>query len=731
MRTSAILASAVLAAGAAVVASISVHAGPTADTTTVSRAAPAPTQPAGTTTPAPAPADLETPDPGSDPYGWLEDVNSPRATAWVDAENSKTLDVLENDPRFAGYRDQARAIATSPDRLALPRLLGGQVYNFWLDADHVRGIWRRTTVADYETPQPHWTTVLDLDALAKTEGRNWVWKGADCSSVTETRCLISLSEGGEDAKTVREFDLTTNDFVPNGFRLDRGKQSVAWLDDDTLLVSREWEPGQVTASGYPFIVKKWQRGQPLDTAVEIARGTKDDVEAGAAVLVDGDGHRLALTERRLSFFTAQYRLIGENRDPLALPPKTEIDGLVHNKLLVTLKEDWEGFHAGSLVSFDAAAVAADPQELRATLVAAPGPRDTITDVTTTRDQVIVTTLHNVRGRVTCYTPGDDGWSARTIELPDNSAIAVTAADPHSGLAYLRVNSFLTPPTRWHLDTATGRADTVKAMAPQFDASGEVVEQLEATSRDGTRVPYFVVHAADMRYDGTNPTILYAYGGFAESMVPGYSGTLGALWLRHGGVYVLANIRGGGEFGPAWHDAALTVHRQRAFDDFAAVGADLVARKITSPAHLGIQGGSNGGLLMGVEFTQHPQMWHAVDMQVPLLDMMRYEKIAAGSSWVGEYGSVNDPEQRAYLESYSPYAQLRPGVKYPEPFIWTTRKDDRVGPQHARKFAAKLSALGDPYLFYEISEGGHGAGANLDESSLTNALEFVYFARQLM
>jgi prolyl oligopeptidase len=415
---------------------------------------------------------------------------------------------------------------------------------------------------------------------------------------------------------------------------------------------------------------------------------------------------------------------------LALPAKADIEGLVHNNLLVLLNQDWSGFHAGSLVSFDAAAIARNPQQLRAALVVAPGPQDTVTDVRTTHDQVVVTTLHNVRGRLTCYSLGNNGWVAAPIVLPDNADIEIAATDEHSSLGYVAVTSFLTPPTLWRLDARTGQAHTIKGMPPQFNAAGEVVEQLQAISRDGTPIPYFVVHPAGMRLDGTNPTILYGYGGFADSQVPSYNGVLGALWLTRGGVYVLANIRGGGEFGPSWHDAALTVNRQRAFDDFAAVGADLVARKITSPRHLGIEGGSNGGLLMGVEFTQHPDRWNAVDMQVPLLDMMRYEKIAAGASWVGEYGSVNDPAQRAFLMSISPYQQLRTGVKYPEPLIWTTTKDDRVGPQHARKFAAKLAALGDPYLFYEASEGGHGAGANLNERALIFTLEYVYFTRQL-
>ena len=666
-----------------------------------------------------------------DPYRWLEDVSSARATAWVTAENAKTLGVLEHDPRFTGYRNQALALATSADRLAIPQMIDGAIYNFWQDQDHVRGIWRRTTTTDYGTSQPHWITVLDLDALAKAEHRNWVWKGAVCSPDSETHCLISLSDGGEDATTLREFDLTTSSFVSNGFHLGRGKQSVAWLDDDTVLVAREWQPGELTTSSYPFVVKQWRRGQPLALAIEVGRGTKDDVEVDPEVFVDGDGNRIGLIDRNLSSVADEFHLLGPSGAQLALPPKAEIVGLVRNRLLVKLEQDWFGFPSGALVSFDAAAVARDPSHLRATLVVAPGPQDTVDDVMLTHDQAVVTTLHNVQGRVTCYTPSTDGWTAMPVDVPDKSAVAVAASDVHSDVGYLTINSFLSPPALWHLDSAAGRAATVAVMRPQFNSAGESVDQWEATSRDGTRIPYFVVHPSGMKFNGTNPTILYAYGGFGISEVPSYSGILGSLWLDHGGVYVIANIRGGGEFGPKWHEAALTVNRQRAFDDFAAVGADLVARKITSPRHLGIKGGSNGGLLMGVEFTQHPDMWNAADMQVPLLDMMRYEQIAAGSSWVGEYGSVKDPAQRAFLMSISPYQQLRAGVKYPEPFIWTTTKDDRVGPQHARKFAAKLAGLGDPYLFYEVSEGGHGAGANLDETALTDALEYIYFTRELM
>lgn len=678
-------------------------------------------------------------DTATDPYLWLEELDSPQVQSWVQAENAKTLAVLEQDPRYAGNLAQAVELGNAPDRLPLPALLeDGVVGNFWQDAQHKRGIWRETTVIDYESPQPQWKTVLDLDALAQAEGRNWVWEGMDCDPVTRMRCLVSLSEGGEDAVAVREFDRAAGQFVPDGFVLERGKQYTTWVDADTLLVSREWQPGEMTTSGYPYVVKRWQRGQPLDQAVEVARGDKaDELSTTGALLDNGAGRLLNLVVRRPTFYENQVSLLGGGQPVrMALPPKADVEGMVGDQVLVSLRQDWTTggttFHSGSLVSLNVDEMTLDPERLRATVVYAPGPQEAMQSVMTTRDRVVVTSLYDVKGRATVYSRGPDGtWSGQPVPLPDNATVSAVAADSRGDVAYLSVTSMLTPTTLYHLNTADGRVDPVKSSPARFDSSRFVVEQLKATSPDGTEVPYFIVHAADLKYDGTTPTILYAYGGFESSSTPGYNGLMGKLWLERGGAYVIANIRGGGEYGPAWHEAALKTKRQKAFDDFTAVARDLIARKITSPRHLGIQGGSNGGLLMGVEFTQHPELWNAVDMQIPLLDMVRYEQIAAGASWVGEYGSVANPDEREFLESISPYAQLKRGVKYPEPFIFTTSKDDRVGPQHARKFAARLSEFGIPYLFYEATQGGHGAGTNIDEKARTAALEYTYFQRQLM
>ncbi len=674
---------------------------------------------------------------GADPFLWLEDKDGPRAMAWVHAQNARSLPVLEHDPNYAALYAQALKINQAVGRIPYPQYINGSIYNFWQDAAHVRGIWRRTSLRSYRTASPSWTTVLDLDALAKSEHANWVWKGADCVEPAQTRCLISLSDGGEDAVTMREFDLTSQRFVTNGFILPRGKQNTAWIDSDTLLVAREWAPGDLTASGYPYIVKRLQRGQPLASAVEVYRGTKSDVSVDPNTVRDGQGHQVVFLRRGVSFFTSEYRVLqSTGLQQLNVPQKADISGLVDGRLLISLNEDWNAggktFAQGSLVALPLDATLADPAHPHPSLVYAPGPRESIGSVAPTKNGLLMTVYQNVRGRAFALAPRSaGGWTKRQLALPDNVSVDISDTNLQNDLAFVDVRGFLTPTSLYATDAAGGAPAKIKALPDQFDASNDIVEQHEATSRDGTKIPYFIVRPKNMRFNGANPTVLNAYGGFQISETPSYSGTTGKLWLERGGVFVLANIRGGGEFGPAWHEAGLKTHRQRIYDDFYAVGKDLVRRKITSPRHLGIVGGSNGGLLMGVEFTEHPEMWNAVQIEVPLLDMMRFEQIQAGASWVGEYGSVSVPAERAFLASISPYQNLRAGVAYPEPFIWTTTKDDRVGPQHARKFAAKLAAMHVPYLYYEVTEGGHGAGANLREGAQTTALGWTYFMMKLM
>ncbi|HEY2179406.1 MAG TPA: prolyl oligopeptidase family serine peptidase [Caulobacteraceae bacterium] len=678
--------------------------------------------------------------PPADPYIWLEDVSSPRAMAWVEAHNAVTTRKLAADPRYRTFYDEALAIAGAKDRIPAPSFTHGAIYNFWQDPDHLRGLWRKTTLADYRTPAPRWTTVLDIDALGKAEGKSWVMKGIECLRPIERLCLVSLSDGGEDAVEVREFDLDAGGFVAAGFHLPRGKHRVAWQDANHLLVASEWTPGDLTPSGYPYIVKRLTRGQPLSAAVEIYRGAKSDGGYGVApeVLIDGQGRRLVVIERPLDTFRQETWVVTPRGvERLAIPAKASVAELVDGRVIIQLDEPWTAggasFDGGSLVEVDLAAATADPAHLHPRLVWAPGPRESLGEVASTRDKLLVSTLDNVRGRAWVFTPtADGGWTRARLDLPDNLTVGFAAADRNSNLAFVSASGFTTPNGLWLADAAAGSLAEVKTLPAKFDASADVVEQFEAPSSDGTKIPYFVVHRRDIRYDGSTPTLMTAYGGFQVSNTPYYSGVNGKLWLERGGTFVLANIRGGGEFGPAWHEAGLGVKRQIIYDDFAAVAKDVIHRRITSPRRLGIEGGSNGGLLMGVEFIQHPDLWNAVVIQVPLLDMIRVSKIAAGASWEGEYGDVNaDPAVMAFWLKTSPYQNLKAGAKYPEPFIFTTTKDDRVGPQHARKFAARMEEMGLPFYYYENTEGGHGAGADLKQAAHTTALTMTYLAEKLM
>jgi prolyl oligopeptidase len=652
--------------------------------------------------------------------------------------------VLEKDPRFAKFNEQALAIAQAKDRIPNPSQLDGRIFNFWQDAEHVRGLWRATTPKAYDAGgEPKWTPVLDLDKLAADEKENWVWKGASCEPMREQHCLLSLSDGGEDAVTVREFDVAKAAFVgDHAFMLPKGKQTFAWQSPDSILVSREWNKGELTASGYPYIVRQVKRGQPLSEAREIFRGEPGDGGYGVSPqsLFDAEGHHALLIDRPLTTFESEHYIVTPGGPKkLEMPGKSSILDLYDGQILVRIAEEWHAgsttVPAGALVALDLKETATHPESLHPVIVYEPGPRQSLDTVASTRAGLVVTTLDNVRGRAALFVhPAHGPWTSTPLAMPDNATLAIVDADVHTTTAYLSAASYLLPSSLWRVDVAgaAGRAPKkIRSTSAKFDASRDVVQQFEATSTDGTKIPYFIIHPRDMKLDGSNPTVLYAYGGFEVSITPNYSPITGKLWLENGGVYVVANIRGGGEFGPAWHEAGLKTKRQIIYDDFASVARDLVARKVTSTRRLGIEGGSNGGLLMGVEMTEHPDLWNAVDIQVPLLDMIRYEQIAAGASWVGEYGSMSVPEERAFWEKTSPYQNLKRGVKYPKALVWTTTKDDRVGPQHARKFAARLEEYGIPYYYYEVIEGGHGAGANLKERAHTSAIEFTYFAHQLM
>ncbi len=671
-----------------------------------------------------------------DPFTWMEEIEGTRALDWARAENARSLPVLQNDPRYTGLHQAALDIVNARDRIPGVGFSGdGTLGNFWQDANHVRGLWRRTTVDSFRAAEPAWETILDFDALAKTEGKNWVYKGVNCLSPDDRYCLVQLSDGGKDAVTLREFDTVTRTFVEGGFVSPDGKQNVSWLDKDTLLIARDWGPGTMTKSSYPFVLKTWKRGTPLESATEIYRGTADDVSVSPFVLRDSDGVvRAVLAVRSPSFFESEYYLItGQDPVKLPFPARSSLQGLVAGQLVFTLEEDWaaHGLKQGDLAAVDLAALKAAPATAKPVLILRPTASQSVEQVNISHNKLIVGLLDNVTGKALVFTPGAKGWTSRPLDLPANVTVAVGSASEKDDRVFFTVTGYLTPSTLWLADAASGKVEKIKSLPPKFDASTHVVEQLWATSKDGTKIPYFVVRPKDLKYDGSAPTLLYAYGGFQNSMKPGYSATVGKLWLEKGGVYVVANIRGGGEFGPAWHEAGLKANRQRVYDDFFAVSEDLIARKITSPRRLGIMGGSNGGLLMGVALTQRPELYNAIVIQVPLFDMLAYTHIGAGASWVGEYGDPAIPEERAWISAYDPYSNLRAGKPYPRVFIETSTKDDRVHPAHARKAGARLAALGYSYLYYENIDGGHSAAANLGETATRYALEYTYLMQRLM
>ena len=665
-----------------------------------------------------------------DPYLWLEDVEGERALTWVREQNARSLPQLENDPRYPQLLADATALANSRDRLPLGGIFEGYYYNFWQDEAHVRGIYRRARLAAFARDSaPQWETVLDIDAIATAENANWVFKGIDCLEET-TLCLVALSDGGKDATTYREYDMATRSFVRNGFVVPEAKSGVTWLDRNTLLVATDWGPGTMTESGYPFVVKRWTRGTPLASATEIMRGAATDVGVFGGVLQGTDGRRIPIAVRATTFFeSTNFRLDGAQPQQITLPPKSSIAGIYQGYLIATLQEAWRGHPQGALIAYPLSETGSENPNV--TVLFAPNPRQSIEGVSITHDAIIVAGYENVRGRLLRIARNGADWSTTTIALPENGSVGMAGSSPTESQAFAVFEDFLTPSTLYTLDNRATRARALRSLPAQFDASPYVSEQYEAVSRDGTRVPYFVLRRRDMPFNGQNPTLLYAYGGFQASYTPAYSPNVGKLWLDRGGVYVLANIRGGGEFGPAWHQAGLRTHRQVIYDDFYAVERDLVDRRITSPRRLGIMGGSNGGLLMGVMLNQHPEMINAAVVQVPLLDMLRYDQLLAGASWVDEYGSPSNPEERAFLETISPYQNLRRRDDFPMPLVVTSTKDDRVHPGHARKYVARMLELGMPVLYYENIDGGHAAAANLNEAARRRSLEYTYLMQRLM
>jgi len=672
-----------------------------------------------------------------DPFLWLEEVEGKRALEWVKQRNGETLAELQADKRYEPFLAQAEALLNARDRIPYGSIRGRHIYNFWRDAEHIRGILRRTTLVSYRTAEPEWETVLDVDALARAEDENWVYKSIAWLAPGYERCLVKLSRGGTDASVHREFDALAKRFVEGGFVLPEAKSGVAWLDRDTLLVGTNWGEGSLTKSGYPRIAKRWKRGTPLAKAVTVFEGRQEDIGIWPRVMDSGEA-TLPMIDQSLTFYTGAYHLIGGGGKlrRLPLPESVDLAGFYAGRILFTLRDAWEvagrTFPEGALLAIDAAAFRESGELPSIETVYTPDDRTSIEGVTVSRSGLYVSLLQNVKGSILRFgVEAKSGeWRAEPLPLPPSGTVSLSAANPHSGTVFVNYEDHITPDRLSEYDAGANALTRLKALPARFRADGLQVSQHTVRSADGETVPYFVIHRKGLKPDGSTPTILYGYGGFEISLKPSYSATIGKLWLERGGAYAVANIRGGGEFGPRWHKAALKTNRQRAYDDFIAVAEDLARRGITSPKRLGISGGSNGGLLVGAIFTQRPDLMNAVVCRVPLLDMMRYTKLLAGASWAAEYGDPEDSAMRTAILKYSPYQNMFPGRKYPKVFIETSTKDDRVHPGHARKMVARMREQGHPVLYFENTEGGHAAGANLKQHARRYALEYVYFSRQL-
>jgi prolyl oligopeptidase len=667
-----------------------------------------------------------------DPYLWLEDVGGNLPLAWVREQNDVTARELASVLRFEPLRQRLLAIYESRERIPAVTKHGAHCYNFWRDENQIRGVWRRTTLEEYRKDESVWEIVLDLDKLAGEERENWVWKGADILRPSHDCGLLFLSRGGADAAVMREFDLVKKEFVADGFTLPEAKSRVAWRHRDAIYISSDFGPGSLTNSGYPRVVKEWQRGTPMAAATTVFEGKSEDVSVVASVVHD-HGRIYEFIARGLTFFTSElWFRRGDQWMPIDKPADARVETFA-DQILLRLRSDWtvsgKTYRAGSLLAADFEGYLRGEREFA--VLFEPSERRALASTSETKNYLILNELDNVRSKAYALKRENNQWVRSQLATPAFGSVRVRGVDADASDDYfMTVNDFLTPSSLLLGTVGAAAQEKLKGLPEFFNSEGLAISQHEALSKDGTKIPYFQVSRQNLSTQGKNPTLLYGYGGFNVSQLPFYSGTLGAAWLERGGVYVLANIRGGGEFGPNWHYAARKENRQRAYDDFIAVAEDLIAREVTSPQHLGIQGGSNGGLLVGVALTQRPELFKAVVCQVPLLDMRRYSKLLAGASWVDEYGDPDKPAEWAYIGKYSPYDNVFAEKKYPRVLFTTSTRDDRVHPSHARKMFAKMKAQGHDVLYYENIEGGHGGAADNQQLAFMSALTYSFLVKEL-
>ena len=667
-----------------------------------------------------------------DPYLWLEEVEGKKSLAWVEEQNEETFTRYTETNAFKEKYERIKKELNDDERIPSAYYQNGEMYNFWRDEKNVRGVWRKTSFKSYLKDEPIWENILDIDQLANDEGINWLYKGADCLAPEYKRCLIRLSDGGTDAVTIREFDLEEKKFVKDGFNTYPSKQNASWINEDQILIGADFGEGSMNESGYPMQVKLWNRGESLEEAKIFFSGSYEKIFNFPFVSIRPDGKYYGIIEGPTFFSEVLHLFDGEKLIKINLPQMIDIHGFFKESLILSIEEDWGIFKSGSLLEINVNLLLANSvDESDVKIIFEPDGQRFISGVSIGKHQLMVSMLENVNGKITRFMKKDDRWDSKDIEGFQNSTMNIYGQDVWSDNSFISVSNFLEPSSIYH---ASDGADykKIKSRKNSIDPEKYKVEQNFVSSADGTSIPYFLISRKDINLDGKNPTILYGYGGFQISKPPSYlGGSIAEYWLNSGGVYVVSNIRGGGEYGPAWHQSALKENRQRAYDDFIAIAIDLIEKGITSKDHLGIEGRSNGGLLVGATFTQRPDLFNAVICGVPLLDMYRYDKLLAGASWVDEYGDPDNPEEWEFIRKYSPYQNLKKGTEYPEVFFYTSTKDDRVHPGHARKMAKKMTDMGSPIVYYENTEGGHAGTSNIDQFSFLLALQLAYLEDKLM
>lgn len=665
----------------------------------------------------------------SDPYLWLEEVEGEKALSWVKSQNEQSLTQLKAHKSYQDVYDNTLDILNDKERIPYAGERAGFYYNFWKDENHIRGIYRRTTFEEYQKISPKWETVLDVDALAKQDNENWVYKGMNCHKPTYQRCLVSLSRGGADATVIKEFDIKTKSFVEDGFSLPEAKNSVSWHSENKVFVGTDFGEGSLTDSGYPGVVKLWQRGTELSKAKTLFTANKTSVRVGGFTAYDGDTPYRLVYESTSTYTRDMYLITNEKLVKLNIPSDASLAGLNNGKLFVQLKSPWKDFVQAEVIYTDVNALIADKADF--TSFIKPTKQVSVEGLSFTKSAILVTVMEDVKNKLYRYRSTKNGqWQVEQVNFPENGSISVFNTDTAKDDFFVNYTDFLTPSSLYLVNGNDLTINKLKGAKAHFDASNFVAKQHFAISKDGTKIPYFIVHDKNIKLNGKNPTLLYGYGGVEVSMQPYYSSTIGKNWLEKGGVYVMSNIRGGGEYGPSWHQAALKMNRHKAYEDFEAIAEDLITRKVTSPQHLGIQGGSNGGLLVGAAFTRRPDLYNAVICQVPLLDMKRFNQLLAGASWMGEYGNPDNADEWEYIKTYSPYHNLKSKVNYPKVFFTTSTRDDRVHPAHARKMVAKMKDMGLDVLYFENMEGGHAGAANNEQRAMVSSLNYAYLMDRL-